>query len=98
MADKTEGTGGPPPSPTNDQIRKSEALYELLVKSNAEAAKQNELLRERADILNLSADALRSETQLQENIATKINFMSAVYLMNIFNVTSKHHFILQSLK
>ena len=55
-----------------DEIRQQNALYELLVNSNAKVAEQNRLLKERADILELSADLLKSQTELQDSIATKL--------------------------
>lgn len=76
--------GTPPPTntpPTNttvssEQIQNQSEFYTLLIKSNAEAAKLNELLKTRTDLLGLSAKQLKSETELQNEIAT--NFLNKI--------------------
>ena len=67
----TPPSGPPGPTPTTEEQRQQE-LLELLVRSNAEQAKRNELLRERAEILKMGADALEEQTKLQTSISTKL--------------------------
>jgi len=67
----TPPSGPPGPTPTTEEQRQQE-LLELLVRSNAEQAKRNELLRERAEILKMGADALEEQTRLQTSISTKL--------------------------
>lgn len=55
-----------------ENVQGQSQFYELLVKSNAEAEKQNELLKQRAFLLELSAKELKSETELQNSIATRL--------------------------
>lgn len=55
-----------------ENVQNQSQFYELLVKSNAEAEKQNELLKQRASLLELTAKELKSETELQNSIATRL--------------------------
>ena len=73
-------SNGTPPSntpPTNttrnassEQVQNQSEFYQLLIKSNAEAEKANELLKKRTDLLELTAKQLKSETELQNTNAT----------------------------
>lgn len=69
MADPKQGA-------TAEDVKNQSEFYELLVKSNAEAAKLNELLVDRADQLSLTAEKLKSQTELQNKIAT--NYLNQI--------------------
>lgn len=69
----------PPSDPTNntttrnassEQVQNQSEFYQLLIKSNAEAEKANELLKTRTELLELTAKQLKSETELQSTNAT----------------------------
>jgi len=79
--DPTQGSGR---ASAADTTKQSE-FYELLVKSNAEAAKLNELLVERSKVLANSAEMLASQTELQNKIAT--NYLNEI--TNLDSIISK---------
>ena len=73
----SNGTPPSAPPPTNttrnassEQVQNQSEFYQLLIKSNAEAEKANELLKKRTDLLELTAKQLKSETELQNTNAT----------------------------
>ena len=55
---------------SSEQVQNQSEFYQLLIKSNAEAEKANELLRTRTELLELTAKQLKSETELQNTNAT----------------------------
>jgi hypothetical protein len=70
MSNGTPPTTNTTRNASSEQVQNQSEFYQLLIKSNAEAEKSNELLKKRTDLLELTAKQLRSETELQNTNAT----------------------------